>query len=104
MVQRLRVYDLTPDDYRRRWEEQDGRCAICRSPSAFGLLVVDHDHATGIVRGLLCGGCNTGLGLLGDTAESVGAAASYLRQPCSKAARDLDLVTSDVAAVHAASA
>src|SRR6266542_2622719 len=34
---------------------QDSRCAVC---SAEGKLVVDHDHATGLARGLLCRGCN----------------------------------------------
>jgi hypothetical protein len=56
-------------------ENRVGRCALC--PYA-GLLVCDHDHTTGLTRGWLCRKCNTGLGKLGDTVESVGRALAYL--------------------------
>lgn len=58
-------------------EEQGGLCAVCRLPSA--RLVIDHVHATGEIRGLLCDRCNTGIGKLGDTYEGVMAAAEYLK-------------------------
>jgi hypothetical protein len=38
---------------------QDGRCAVC---STVARLVMDHDHETGLVRGLLCHGCNVSEG------------------------------------------
>ncbi|MGW6395385.1 endonuclease domain-containing protein [Streptomyces sp. NPDC055103] len=38
----------------RLWGVQDGRCAICPGPPQ----VIDHDHATGVLRGLLCYDCN----------------------------------------------
>lgn len=40
---------------------QGGRCAVCRQS---GKLVVDHDHDTGIVRGLLCRRCNMSMHVL----------------------------------------
>lgn len=61
---RLAAYGITPDDYFDMLEHQDGKCAICHRPERHqqaGRLVrlsVDHDHATGQVRGLLCRGCN----------------------------------------------
>jgi len=55
-------------------EKQEGKCAICGRPWE----VVDHDHATGIVRGLLCQRCNKGIGALGDTSERLSAALDYL--------------------------
>jgi len=42
---------------------QDGRCAICGCQDSD--LVTDHDHETGLVRGLLCRQCNTNEGMDG---------------------------------------
>jgi len=35
------------------------------------IACIDHDHETGLIRGLLCGRCNTGLGLLGDNIKAL---------------------------------
>ena len=84
-AQYKRKYGITVDEYEARLAAQDGRCAICRrTPGAeaasgrFAELFVDHDHATGAVRGLLCHGCNAGVGLLGDDPARLLAAADYL--------------------------
>jgi hypothetical protein len=77
----MRVYGLTVEDYDRMYEEQGGACAICRNPKNDGprpSLHVDHDHATGEVRGLLCNLCNVGLGSFGDDIERLGQAIAYL--------------------------
>lgn len=56
---RLRRYDLTSADHARMMLEQGGVCALCEKPQKGKRpLVVDHDHNTGEVRGLLCYGCN----------------------------------------------
>lgn len=77
-----RKYGLALDDYKALIAAQGDSCAICRGPStsAWGSWHVDHDHATGEVRGLLCSSCNVGLGNFGDDPERLEAAARYLRR------------------------
>ena len=73
---RYKKYKLTQDDYDRMVANQQRRCAICQSePPA---LVVDHDHETGAVRGLLCRNCNLGIGFLRDDLGLLRSAARYL--------------------------
>ena len=74
-------YGMTPEDYNAMLLAQGGGCAICAAPEPDGQsLHVDHDHATGAVRGLLCFNCNAGLGKFGERVELLDAAASYLRR------------------------
>lgn len=80
--QRQRSYGVTPARYRALERAQFRSCVACKVP--FGLLEpwdvhVDHDHATGAVRGLLCRDCNKGLGLFHDKPAALMAAARYLR-------------------------
>lgn len=76
---RIRKYGIKPADFWALVEKQDGGCAICDTkPANPLLLVVDHNHDTGKVRGLLCGGCNTGLGIFGDSPERLERALGYL--------------------------
>jgi len=74
----LKQYLLTPEEFTYMVMEQGGVCAICKLvPSS---LYVDHDHATGAVRGLLCQKCNSGIGFLGDSIEGLEKALNYLRR------------------------
>lgn len=76
-----------PEHYRRKQrlrmgvkdptgEARSGRCPICMKE---GPLVCDHCHATGEVRGWICGRCNRAIGILGDTLEALERAALYLK-------------------------
>lgn len=62
---------------------QSHACAICLSPfePPRKRHHLDHDHATGAVRGLLCRECNLALGHFADDLERVERAAAYLRDP-----------------------
>lgn len=75
----LRRYKMTPDDYKRMLEAQNGRCMICGIEQQHHLHV-DHDHGTGLVRALLCRSCNNGLGGFKDSIEHLEAAIAYLKQ------------------------
>lgn len=71
------LLDFTEEDYSTMYENQQGHCAICQRRPEYRLLV-DHDHATGLVRGLLCRQCNLGIGQFRDDAVSFLHAARYV--------------------------
>jgi hypothetical protein len=78
------LYGMTEADYQKLLTSQGGVCGICRhSPAEIGesRLVVDHDHATGRVRGLLCRMCNLGLGRFRDSPTLLRSAVKYLTRP-----------------------
>jgi hypothetical protein len=84
---RLRLrYGLTPEGYDELFTRQGGVCAICGEPqeptTRHGVtstaLSVDHDHATGKVRGLLCNRHNRGLGFFDDDPDLLLKAVAYL--------------------------
>jgi hypothetical protein len=77
----VRKYGVTLSDYSRMLEAQGCVCAICAKPESeekHGVLHVDHCHATGAVRGLLCRNCNHVLGLMRDDPALLRLAAAYL--------------------------
>lgn len=81
-----RNYNIYYDSYFNLLEAQEHKCKICGG-EGFTMkeehrlkLVVDHDHVTGAVRGLLCHNCNRGLGLFQDCKNNLEAAIQYLKQ------------------------
>lgn len=75
-----RYYGMTLEDYNAMLSRQSGRCAACgKAPPVGGKrLYVDHDHATGNVRGLLCQHCNSAIGFAGDDVSVLRSLISYL--------------------------
>lgn len=82
-----RKYGITIDAYWQMHHAQKGLCAICGKPESFaskyslpGHLAVDHDHATGQIRALLCNHCNRGLAAFFDDSNRLAAAIKYLQR------------------------
>lgn len=76
----LRVrYGITLQEYRELLEKQNGVCAICGRGPGKRSLHVDHCHKTGKVRALLCNGCNTTLGKVGDDTTVLEGLIRYLK-------------------------
>lgn len=73
---RRRKYGLSPEQFGAMVAAQASKCAVCLQWTK--KLVVDHDHASGRVRGLLCRGCNHALGNLRDNYEIAANATIYL--------------------------
>lgn len=81
--QNLQRYGITLEDYESMLTQQGGGCVICggrRGNKKTNVLHVDHDHVTGEVRGLLCGRCNTALGLFQDQPDLLKRAYDYLNR------------------------
>jgi hypothetical protein len=74
-----RKFGIGTAEYEALLEAQGGVCAICgRPPRKGSSLHVDHDHDTGLVRGLLCFRCNGGLGQFAESPQRLMDAAEYL--------------------------
>jgi hypothetical protein len=88
-----RLYGISVEEFRQMLASQDGCCAICGCEppeqddskplprgTASTRLHVDHCHTSGRVRGLLCGNCNTMIGLAGEDSKVLLAAVEYLEK------------------------
>jgi len=71
-------YNLTIEEWDALYREQDGKCKCCGNLTEAKKMHTDHNHITNKVRGLLCNGCNTGLGQLGDSPSRLQKAYNYL--------------------------
>lgn len=75
-------YGLTYEEYEQLLAEQGGACAVCGAaePGGKGDWHIDHSHKAKQIRGILCAGCNIGIGHLGEDPERMLLAAAYLRE------------------------
>lgn len=80
-------FNIDPEVWERMYTEQGGRCLICSDPITRRQAHTDHDHACcpstarscgKCIRGLLCRGCNHGLGAFKDSPDRLAAAVGYL--------------------------
>lgn len=77
----LVLYGITESQYLERLDWQEGKCEICENKLDVGRNChLDHNHATGKIRGFLCHSCNTGIGKLKDSVELLEKAITYLRK------------------------
>ena len=74
---RVKTYGLTRE---QAVAMVDGACQACGTHADSKNMHVDHDHVTGAVRGLLCHGCNTTLGLLNEDVERIRALVAYVER------------------------
>ncbi len=76
----LKRYGLTTEQHDLMLSQQKGNCAACGSPPGKRALAIDHCHETGLVRGLLCIGCNTALGSLKEDPLRMRALEAYINR------------------------
>lgn len=88
-----RDFGISIDQYRQMLEAQQGLCSVCGKPET-GIrqgklltLAVDHCHATGEIRDLLCGACNKGVGYFRDDPALLRKMADYLERHAERIAK-----------------
>lgn len=92
MYQKKHKYGLTVEEYNHIVEDQQSRCLICGVQfSDENRIYVDHDHKTGIVRGMLCRNCNTLLGMAKDDINILKNAIEYLNNANKKTNKRKDM-------------
>jgi hypothetical protein len=77
---RQRRYGISTEDVAGFLNSQGGKCPGCLESILDGKFDVDHCHATGKVRGLLCRGCNVSMGRVKDDPEILIRLANYLQK------------------------
>ena len=81
-------YGISLEEYNTMLNGQDGKC-VCGATKARNnaeALHVDHDHNTGLIRGLLCHKCNRAIGLVDDP-ENLRALADYIESANARSAK-----------------
>ena len=78
---RVKVYGLTTADFKNMLLKQNNKCLICDNNLIPGRLThIDHCHLSGKVRGILCRGCNVGMGQFMHDPERMRKAAAYCEE------------------------
>lgn len=79
----MKFFNITVEEYDSILAAQGGVCAICERPpkNLSRRLCVDHDHSTGLVRGLLCSFCNRGIAIFRDDCKKLENAANFIKNP-----------------------
>jgi hypothetical protein len=85
----LKRYSLTPEEFDRLVLQSAGKCPICGVTFGTNGLkgdgaVVDHDHATGKVRGIICNACNRGIGQFSEDTDVMLNAVKWLQNAKSR--------------------
>ncbi len=73
---------FTTEIFNQFWEAQKGLCGICKKDLATvpsKQVHADHDHVSGLARGILCHHCNVALGYFKDSVSLLAAAGAYLK-------------------------
>lgn len=73
-------YGITPDDYRQMLARQKYCCALCERPLPMKWQTIDHDHSTGVVRGIVHRACNLVIGNASEDIEVLHRAIAYLQR------------------------
>lgn len=74
---RERKYGVAPEQHAALASSDIGPCPICNRADV--KMALDHDHATGTIRGIICTRCNVGLGMFGDSVDALLAAVAYVK-------------------------
>lgn len=78
---RKQTYGITNDRYREIMDQAGHKCMICGRGATSKSLHIDHCHSARVVRGILCHGCNTALGLFREDISVLKSAIEYLANP-----------------------
>lgn len=93
----MRFYGITVEQFDAMLVEQGGVCKVCSGPAmGKGRYHVDHDHETGLVRGLLCHKCNVALGMVRDSISHLQALIDYLGAHVNSVTRAFPVAASEI--------
>lgn len=75
------TYGMTIEEIEGMFVSQNGKCPICEKEfQTIKTMHIDHDHMTGVTRELLCGKCNTAIGLLEENIKHMENAINYVKK------------------------